>query len=233
MRYIRSLERRDLGLDTSMIPLGSCTMKLNPATAMLPITWERFSRMHRSRPTSRRKATRSSASSRPRSARSPASPRSRCSPIQERRASTGLMVIRAYHHDRGESARDVVLIPASAHGTNPASAAMAGLRVVVASAPNGNVDLDDLRRKASQHRERLACLMITLPLDARCVRGRHSRHLPGRPRSRRSGAYGRRQHERTGRADQSGLDWRRRVCHLNLHKTFAIPHGGGGPGMGR
>ena len=89
MRYIRSLERRDLGLDTSMIPLGSCTMKLNPATAMLPLTWERFSRMHPFARTSRRKATcRSSASSRPRSPRSPASPRSRCSPIQERRAST-------------------------------------------------------------------------------------------------------------------------------------------------
>ena len=138
MRYIRSLERKDLGLDTSMIPLGSCTMKLNPATAMLPITWERFSRMHPFAPEDQAEGylqmfreLESALCEITGFAEVSLQPNSGA-----QGEFTGLMVIRAYHRDRGDSGRDVVLIPASAHGTNPASAAMAGMRVVVvASTP--------------------------------------------------------------------------------------------------
>ena len=152
MRYIRSLERKDIGLDTSMIPLGSCTMKLNSATEMRPVTWEHFGRVHPFAPVEQAQGYAqifeelaaalceitgfAAVSLQPNSG--------------AQGEFAGLMVIRAYHRDRGEGHRDVVLIPASAHGTNPASAAMAGMRVVVvATAPNGNVDLADLRKKAA------------------------------------------------------------------------------------
>src|SRR5688500_3488751 len=166
MRYIRGLERKDIGLDTAMIPLGSCTMKLNAATEMLPVTWEHFGRLHPFAPADQaegyaevfrdleaalREITGFAAVS-----------------LQPNSGAqgefAGLMVIRAYHRERGDTHRDVVLIPASAHGTNPASAAMAGMRVVVvATAPTGDVDIEDLKRKAVEHGERLACLMITYP----------------------------------------------------------------------
>ncbi|HLG59450.1 MAG TPA: aminomethyl-transferring glycine dehydrogenase [Vicinamibacterales bacterium] len=234
MRYIRTLERKDLGLDTSMIPLGSCTMKLNAATEMLPVTWERFSRIH------------------------PFAPEEQVDGylqmFRELEAAlceitgftevslqpnsgaqgefTGLMVIRAYHRDRGDADRDVVLIPASAHGTNPASAAMAGLRVVVvASAPNGNVDLADLRRKAAEHRDRLACLMITYP-STHGVFEDDIREICDIVHEHGGQVYmdGANMNAQVGLTSPAsiGAD----VCHLNLHKTFAIPHGGGGPGMG-
>ena len=234
MRYIRSLERKDLGLDHSMIPLGSCTMKLNSATEMLPVTWEHFSRIHPFVPLEQA--------------------RGYAQVIRELEAAlcavtgfaavslqpnsgaqgefSGLMVIRAWQRDRGEGHRDVVLIPASAHGTNPASAAMAGMRVVVvATAKDGSVDRDDLRRKAAEHRDRLACLMITYP----------STHGVFEDGIREICAL---VHEHGGQVYMDGANMNAQVgltspatigadvCHLNLHKTFAIPHGGGGPGMG-
>jgi glycine cleavage system P protein (glycine dehydrogenase) len=234
MRYIRRLERKDVGLDTSMIPLGSCTMKLNAATEMLPITWEHFSRIHPCAPSDQVKGY--------------------TQIIRELEAAlceitgfaeislqpnsgaqgefTGLMVIRAYHRQRGDARRDVVLIPASAHGTNPASAAMAGMRVVVvASAPDGSVDLNDLRKKAGEHRDRLACLMITYP-STHGVFEDQVREICDIVHEHGGQVYmdGANMNAQVGLTSPAsiGAD----VCHLNLHKTFAIPHGGGGPGMG-
>ena len=234
MRYIRSLERKDIGLDTSMIPLGSCTMKLNAATEMLPVTWEHFSRIHPFAPADQAEGYAqvideleqalaeitgfAAVSLQPNSG--------------AQGEFAGLMVIRAYHRDRGESHRDVVLIPASAHGTNPASAAMAGMHVVVvASAANGNVDVADLRKKATEHRDRLCCLMITYP----------STHGVFEDEIKQICTI---VHEHGGQVYMDGANMNAQVgltspaligadvCHLNLHKTFAIPHGGGGPGMG-
>jgi glycine cleavage system P protein (glycine dehydrogenase) len=234
MRYIRRLERKDVGLDTSMIPLGSCTMKLNAASEMLPVTWERFSRIHPYAPLNQ--------------------VRGYTQIIRELEAAlceitgfaevslqpnsgaqgefTGLMVIRAFHRDRGDSRRDVVLIPASAHGTNPASATMAGMRVVVvAGGVDGNVDLADLRKKAGEHRDRLACLMITYP-STHGVFEDHVREICDIVHANGGQVYmdGANMNAQVGLTSPAsiGAD----VCHLNLHKTFAIPHGGGGPGMG-
>jgi glycine dehydrogenase len=234
MRYIRSLERKDVGLDTSMIPLGSCTMKLNPATAMLPITWERFSRMHPFAPEEQAEGYLQMF----RELESALCEITGFAEISLQPNSgaqgefTGLMVIRAYHHDRGDTGRDVVLIPASAHGTNPASAAMAGMRVVVvATAPNGNVDLDDLRKKASTHADRLSCLMITYP-STHGVFEDDIREICQIVHDHGGQVYmdGANMNAQVGLTSPAsiGAD----VCHLNLHKTFAIPHGGGGPGMG-
>jgi glycine dehydrogenase len=234
MRYIRSLERKDLGLDTSMIPLGSCTMKLNPATAMLPLTWERFSRMHPFAPDDQAEGylqmfreLESALCEITGFAEVSLQPNSGA-----QGEFSGLMVIRAYHHDRGDAGRDVVLIPASAHGTNPASAAMAGMRVVVvATAANGNVDVGDLRRKAAEHRDRLACLMITYP-STHGVFEDDIREICQIIHDHGGQVYmdGANMNAQVGLTSPAaiGAD----VCHLNLHKTFAIPHGGGGPGMG-
>ena len=234
MRYLRSLERKDIGLDTSMIALGSCTMKLNAVSEMLPVTWEQFGRVHPFAPVDQTQGYAeifrdleaalceitgfAAVSLQPNSG--------------AQGEFAGLMVIRAYHLARGGRHRDVVLIPASAHGTNPASAAMAGMRVVVvATAPNGNVELADLRKRAVEHRERLACLMITYPsthgvfedeIRAIC----HVVHEHG-GQVYMDGANMNAQVGLTSPAS-IGAD----VCHLNLHKTFSIPHGGGGPGMG-
>jgi glycine dehydrogenase len=234
MRYIRSLERKDLGLDTSMIPLGSCTMKLNAATEMLPLTWEHFSRMHPFAPADQAEGYAqifreleaalceitgfTAVSLQPNSG--------------AQGEFAGLMVIRAYHRERGEAHRDVVLIPASAHGTNPASGAMAGMRVVVvASAPNGDVDIADLRNKAEQHRDRIACLMITYP-STHGVFEDGIREICDIVHQHGGQVYmdGANMNAQVGLTSPAaiGAD----VCHLNLHKTFAIPHGGGGPGMG-
>jgi glycine dehydrogenase len=234
MRYLRRLERKDVGLDTSMIPLGSCTMKLNPASAMLPITWPEFARLHPFVPIEQaagyhemffgleaalREITGFAAVS-----------------LQPNSGAqgefAGLSVIRAYHHDRGDAERDVVLIPSSAHGTNPASAAMAGMRVVVVvSRPDGSIDVDDLRAKAQQHRERLAALMVTYP----------STHGVFEESIQEACAI---VHQSGGQVYMDGANMNAQVgltnpaavgadvCHLNLHKTFSIPHGGGGPGMG-
>jgi glycine dehydrogenase len=234
MRYIRSLERKDLGLDSSMIPLGSCTMKLNAATEMLPITWNPFSRMHPFAPEEQAvgythvfRELEAALCEITGFAKVSLQPNSGA-----QGEFTGLMVIRAYHHDRGDQQRDVVLIPSSAHGTNPASAVTAGMRVVVVrSRADGSVDVDDLKAKAAAHRDHLACLMITYP----------STHGVFEDDIRQICEI---VHEHGGQVYMDGANMNAQVgltspaaigadvCHLNLHKTFAIPHGGGGPGMG-
>jgi glycine dehydrogenase len=234
MRYLRGLERKDIGLDTSMIPLGSCTMKLNAASEMFPASWEEFSRVHPFVPASQTEGYAQI-----------------CRELEEALCAitgfaatslqpnsgaqgefAGLAVIRAYHKGRDQGHRDVVLIPASAHGTNPASAVMAGCRVVVvATDVHGNVDVDDLKAKAKQHRDKLAALMITYP----------STHGVFEDAIRDICAI---VHEHGGQVYMDGANLNAQVgltspasigadvCHINLHKTFAIPHGGGGPGMG-
>ena len=234
MRYIRSLERKDVGLDTSMIPLGSCTMKLNAATEMLPVTWPEFSKLHPFIPVDQAAGYQQIFSE---------LERALCEltgfaavSLQPNAGSqgefTGLMVIRAYHHSRGDQHRDVVLIPASAHGTNPASGVMAGMRVVVvASTAEGNIDVADLRKKAEQHRDSLGALMVTYP----STHGVFEESIRDICRI---------VHENGGQVYMDGANMNAQVgltsaaaigadvCHLNLHKTFSIPHGGGGPGMG-
>ena len=214
MRYIRSLERKDIGLDTSMIPLGSCTMKLNAATEMYPVSWEEFSRMHPFAPADQTEGY-----------------RQMCDELEAALCEitgfaavslqpnsgaqgefAGLAVIRAYHQSRGDGHRDVVLIPASAHGTNPASAVMAGFKVVVTAHRRQR----QRRRGRPQEEGRGARQGPRRPddhlsLDARRVRGLHPRHLRHHSPARRPGLHGRREHERAGRADQPGDDRRRRV----------------------
>ena len=234
MRYIRSLERKDVGLDTSMIPLGSCTMKLNAASEMYPVSWEEFSRMHPFAPADQTEGYRQI-----------------CAELEAALCTitgfaavslqpnsgaqgefAGLLVIRAYHQSRGDGARDVVLIPASAHGTNPASAIMAGFKVVVvATDPDGNVDVADLRKKAEEHATDLAGLMITYP-STHGVFEDSIRDICDTIHKFGGQVYmdGANMNAQVGLTSPAaiGAD----VCHLNLHKTFAIPHGGGGPGMG-
>ncbi len=234
LRYITRLQSRDLSLTHSMIPLGSCTMKLNATTEMIPVTWPEFAQLH------------------------PFAPRSQTAGYQEmfRRLESwlaeitgfaatslqpnagsqgeyaGLLVIRSYHQAQGQGHRTVCLIPSSAHGTNPASAVMAGMEVVVTKCDeNGNVDLADLRAKAEQHSANLAALMVTYPSThgvfeeeiAEICQIIHAHggqvYMDGANMNAQVGLT---------RPGDFGAD----VCHLNLHKTFCIPHGGGGPGMG-
>ncbi|MCX6552297.1 MAG: aminomethyl-transferring glycine dehydrogenase, partial [Acidobacteria bacterium] len=234
MRFLKSLEKKDVGLDTSMIPLGSCTMKLNAASVMEAVTWPEFSGVHPFAPQEQaggyaevmdglaavlRDVTGFAAVS-----------------LQPNSGAqgelTGLMVIRAWHHDRGDVGRNIVLIPASAHGTNPASAVMAGMKVVVVACDDhGNIDVADLRAKAQQYADTLAALMITYPSthgvfeDAVMEICRVIHDNGGQVYM--DGANLNAQVGLTNPA-RIGAD----VCHMNLHKTFAIPHGGGGPGMG-
>ena len=234
MRYLKTLERKDIGLDTAMIPLGSCTMKLNAATEMIPVTWPEFARLHPFVPAEqaagyRQIITELEAALQAITGFSAVSLQPNSGAQGEL---TGLLVIRAWHHDRGDHHRDVVLIPSSAHGTNPASAVMAGMRVVVVACDaSGNVELADLRAKAEQHRDVLAALMVTYP----------STHGVFEDRIREICAV---VHACGGQVYMDGANMNAQVgltsparigadvCHLNLHKTFAIPHGGGGPGMG-
>jgi glycine dehydrogenase len=234
LRYLKRLESRDLSLTASMIPLGSCTMKLNAAAEMLPVSWPEFARLH------------------------PFAPREQARGYQKlfeqletwlgeitgfagislqpnagsQGEYTGLLVIRAYHESRGEGHRNVCLIPTSAHGTNPASAVMAGLKVVaVACDTDGNIDLADLRAKAGAHKKDLACVMVTYPSTHGVFEGGikeiceiiHANggqvYMDGANLNAQVGLC---------RPADIGAD----VCHLNLHKTFCIPHGGGGPGVG-
>jgi glycine dehydrogenase len=234
IRYIRGLERKDIGLDTSMIPLGSCTMKLNAATEMIPITWPEFARMHPFAPPDQaqgyRQVFRELEAALAAITGLPAVSLQPNSGAQGELA--GLLVIRAHHRDRGQPQRNVVLIPSSAHGTNPASAVMAGMQVVVVRCdPGGNVDLGDLREKAAAHRDRLAALMITYP-STHGVYEAGIRDICGIVHEHGGQVYmdGANLNAQVGLTSPAaiGAD----VCHLNLHKTFSIPHGGGGPGMG-
>ncbi len=234
LRYIHRLQKGDLSLTTSMIPLGSCTMKLNAAVEMLPITWQGFSRIHPFAPLSQtegfqgliRQLEKMLAEITGLGAVS----------LQPNAGSqgeyAGLLAIRGFHRSRGEGERDVCLIPTSAHGTNPASAVMAGLKVVkVECDDDGNIDLDHLRSQAERFRDRLAGLMITYPsthgvFEEGIVEICNIVHSAG------GQVYmdGANMNAQVGicRPGDFGVD----VCHLNLHKTFCIPHGGGGPGVG-
>ncbi len=234
MRYLKQLERRDLGLDTSMIPLGSCTMKLTAASAIRAVSWPAFAAVHPFAPPETaggyRAVFRELEAALAEITGLPAVSLQPNSGAQGELA--GLMVIRAWHRDRGGGGRDVVLIPASAHGTNPASAAMAGMRVVVVACDDrGNVDLEDLRAKAAAHRDALCGLMITYP-STHGVFEDAVREVCGIVHDAGGQVYmdGANLNAQVGVTSPAaiGAD----VCHINLHKTFAIPHGGGGPGMG-
>jgi glycine dehydrogenase len=234
LRYIRRLEAKDLSLTTSMIPLGSCTMKLNATSEMLPVTWPEFGKLH---PFAPREQT--------------AGYGELCTQLEAWLAEitgfagvslepnagsqgeyAGLLVIRKFHESRGEKHRDICLIPSSAHGTNPASAVMAGMKVVgVRCLDDGDIDLADLTAKADQHKERLAALMVTYPsthgvFEETIVDICELIHSHG-GQVYMDGANMNAQVGLTS-PGRIGAD----VCHLNLHKTFCIPHGGGGPGMG-
>jgi glycine dehydrogenase len=234
LRYMRKLEARDLSLTSAMIPLGSCTMKLNATTEMVAVSWREFNRLHPFAPPEQTQGyqmlfrhleaalaeiTGFAAVS-----------------LQPNAGSqgeyTGLLVIRAWHRSQGNPGRTTCLIPRSAHGTNPASAVMAGMKVVVVqSDASGNIDLEDLRRKAAEHRDTLAALMVTYPSThgvfessikeiCRIVHEHGGQvYMDGANMNAQVGLC---------RPGDIGAD----VCHLNLHKTFCIPHGGGGPGMG-
>ncbi len=238
LRYINRLQSRDLSLTTSMIPLGSCTMKLNGTSEMLPVTWPEFARMHPFAPPEQQEGY-----------------AELCSDLEKWLAEitgfaavslqpnagsqgeyAGLLAIRGYHESRGDvgpdKQRDVCLIPVSAHGTNPASAVIAGFQVVaVACDDHGNIDIEDLRAKAKQHEDKLGALMITYP----------STHGVFEPGVREICQI---VHDHGGQVYMDGANMNAQVgltspgligadvCHLNLHKTFCIPHGGGGPGMG-
>ena len=234
MRYLKRLERRDIGLDTSMIPLGSCTMKLTAASEIRPVSWPEFAEVHPF--VSPQMAGGYQELFRELEATLCAITGLSAVSLQPNSGAqgefAGLMVIRAYQRDQGDDRREVVLIPASAHGTNPASAAMAGTRVViVACDEQGNVDLDDLRAKAQTHRDALCALMVTYPSTHGVFEDTirdicEVVHLHG-GQVYMDGANMNAQVGVTSPAS-IGAD----VCHINLHKTFAIPHGGGGPGMG-
>ncbi|MES2304841.1 MAG: aminomethyl-transferring glycine dehydrogenase [Gemmatimonadota bacterium] len=234
LRYMRGLEAKDLSLTAAMIPLGSCTMKLNATTEMMPVSWPEFGAIH------------------------PFAPRDQAAgytemfdrleaqlceitgfaavSLQPNAGSqgefAGLMAIRGYHHGRGDLHRDVCLIPMSAHGTNPASAVMAGMRVVVvASDAKGNIDVADLKAKAAEHATNLAALMVTYP-STHGVFEDSIKEICATVHGHGGQVYmdGANMNAQVGlcRPGDIGAD----VCHLNLHKTFCIPHGGGGPGMG-
>ena len=234
MRYLKNLERRDVGLDRSMIPLGSCTMKLNAASEMIPVTWPEFSAVHPFAPVDQVQGYAEIISELEQAlAEITGFAAVSLQPNSGAQGElAGLMAIRAFHHSRGEARRDVVLIPSSAHGTNPASAVMAGLKVVVvATDTNGNVDVVDLKARAEQHRERLAALMITYP-STHGVFEDAIQEICSVIHQHGGQVYmdGANMNAQVGLTSPAaiGAD----VCHLNLHKTFAIPHGGGGPGMG-
>ncbi|MBM1220861.1 aminomethyl-transferring glycine dehydrogenase [Ponticoccus sp. SC2-23] len=234
MRYMRRLSDRDLALDRAMIPLGSCTMKLNAAAEMMPLTWPEFGALHPFCPAEQAAGY----------AEAIADLSDRLCEITGYDAMSmqpnsgaqgeyaGLLTIRAYHRARGEADRDICLIPVSAHGTNPASAQMAGMKVVVVkSAPNGDVDLDDFRDKAQQAGDKLAACMITYP-STHGVFEETVREICQITHDHGGQVYldGANLNAMVGlvKPGEIGSD----VSHLNLHKTFAIPHGGGGPGMG-
>lgn len=234
LRYMKSLENKDLSMVHSMIPLGSCTMKLNATTEMIPVTWPEFGDMHPFAPIDQAKGyaeifttleqwlceiTGFDAMS-----------------LQPNAGAqgeyAGLMVIRAYHKSRGDHHRNIALIPSSAHGTNPASAVMAGMKVIVVKCDEqGNIDLADLKEKAESHKDNLAALMVTYP-STHGVFEEAIKEICDIIHTHGGQVYmdGANMNAQVGLTSPNniGAD----VCHLNLHKTFCIPHGGGGPGMG-
>jgi len=234
LRYIKRLEAKDLSLTHSMIPLGSCTMKLNATAEMYPVTWPEFGKLHPFAPASQADGYRQLFAELE-AALADITGFAGVS-LQPNAGSqgeyAGLLVIRTYHAARGERHRNVCLIPQSAHGTNPASAVMAGLKVVVVKTDDqGNIDVADLRAKAEQHRDHLAALMITYP-STHGVFEASIRDVCDVVHANGGQVYmdGANMNAMVGlcRPGDVGAD----VCHLNLHKTFCIPHGGGGPGMG-
>jgi glycine dehydrogenase len=234
LRYLRRLADRDIALDRAMIPLGSCTMKLNATAEMLPITWPEFGALHPFAPLDQARGYLEMIDGLERVLQ--AITGYDAVSLQPNAGSqgefAGLLAVRAFHRDRGEPDRDVCLIPASAHGTNAASAAMAGLRVVVVACDDdGNVDIDDLRSKTAQHATRLSCLMVTYP-STHGVFESEIRQICDVVHAHGGQVYldGANLNALVGLAKpgEFGAD----VSHLNLHKTFCIPHGGGGPGVG-
>jgi len=234
LRYLHKLESKDLSLTTSMIPLGSCTMKLNATAEMIPVSWEEFGKIHPFAPASQTQGYQilfeqleawlaeitgfADISLQPNAG--------------SQGEYAGLLVIRQYHESRGEAHRNVCLIPTSAHGTNPASAVMCGMKVVaVACDSQGNIDVDDLKSKAEKHSNELAALMVTYP-STHGVFEEPIQEICAVVHSHGGQVYmdGANMNAQVGicRPGDIGAD----VCHLNLHKTFCIPHGGGGPGMG-
>lgn len=234
MRYIKRLENKDLSLVHSMISLGSCTMKLNAASELLPLTWPQFANIHPFAPADQTKGFLhvidelnkdlceitgfAQMSFQPNSG------------AQGEYA--GLLVIRAFHMANGQGHRNVALIPSSAHGTNPASAALAGMQIVVVKCDEvGNIDVNDLKQKAEQHKDKLSCLMVTYP-STHGVFEESIKEITSIIHANGGQVYmdGANMNAQVGLTSPGniGAD----VCHLNLHKTFAIPHGGGGPGMG-
>ncbi|WP_425235917.1 aminomethyl-transferring glycine dehydrogenase [Ulvibacterium sp.] len=234
MRYIKKLERKDLSLNHSMISLGSCTMKLNAASEMLPISWTNWGNIHPFVPVDQAEGYQivlrelekdlteitglAGTSLQPNSG--------------AQGEYTGLMVIRAYHESRGEGHRNICIIPASAHGTNPASAVMAGMQVVVTKTDEkGNIDVGDLEEKVTKYSDNLAALMVTYP-STHGVFESSIKHITKLIHDHSGQVYmdGANMNAQVGLTNPAsiGAD----VCHLNLHKTFAIPHGGGGPGVG-
>lgn len=234
MRYIKFLENKDLSLNTSMISLGSCTMKLNAATEMIPLSWAHWSKMHPFVPAEQAGGYYQIVDELSRYL-SEITAFDACSLQPNSGAQgeyAGLLTIRAYHESRGEGHRNIILIPISAHGTNPASAVMAGYKVVVVKAlENGYVDVDDLKAKATQHAANLAGIMITYP-STYGVYEESIKDITAIVHDNGGQVYmdGANMNAQVGLTAPGliGAD----VCHLNLHKTFAIPHGGGGPGMG-
>ena len=234
LRYIKRLESKDLSLCHSMISLGSCTMKLNATTEMIPVTWAEFGNIHPFAPLDQTEGYQQIIEELDKDL-SVITGFHKMS-LQPNAGSqgeySGLLVIREYHKSRGEAHRNIALIPSSAHGTNPASAVMAGMKVVVTACDErGNIDLEDLRKKAEEHKDNLAALMVTYPsthgvFETEIVEITDLIHSYG------GQVYmdGANMNAQVGLTSPGmiGAD----VCHLNLHKTFCIPHGGGGPGMG-